>query len=245
MTDRRSDRSRSGTHAASAIAPFLVHLFTALGAGLALLAILAAARMDWTLMFVWLGAALLVDGVDGSLARRFEGAERLPRWSGDALDLVVDFTSYVFVPAFALALSGILPGPFAVPLCIAIVVSSAIYFADRNMKTPDNFFRGFPALWNIAVFYLFILKPPGAVAALAVAGLVALTFAPIKVLHPIRVTSLRGLNLALLLLWCLGGLYALHTNLDPGLWVGLGLTGIALYFLLMGVVAARIDRQRN
>ena len=35
----------------------------------------------------------------------------------------------------------------------------ALYFADRNMKTEDNYFRGFPAVWNVVAFYLLLLRP--------------------------------------------------------------------------------------
>ena len=90
---------------------FSVHVFTACGAALALLALIAAVHADWALMFLWLGLALLLDGVDGMFARALNVAERVPRWAGDVLDLVVDFTTYVFVPAYALAASGLMPEP--------------------------------------------------------------------------------------------------------------------------------------
>src|SRR5438045_510841 len=127
---------------------FSVHVFTALGAVLALLALLAAIERNWSLMFWFLGAALIVDGVDGTIARRLRVAERLPRWSGDVLDLVVDFLTYVFVPAYAIATGGLMPDPLALPAGIVIVITGALYFADRKMKTEDNYFRGFPTLWN-------------------------------------------------------------------------------------------------
>ena len=138
---------------------FAVHVFTASGAALALAALIYAVQGKWPAMFACLGVALIVDGVDGTIARRFKVAEVLPRWSGDVLDLVVDFVTYVFVPAYAIVASGLLPPPLALPAGIVIVVTGALYFADRNMKTADNYFCGFPALWNAAAFYLFLLKP--------------------------------------------------------------------------------------
>ena len=89
---------------------------------------------------------------------RLNVAEVLPRWSGDVLDLVVDFLTYVFVPAYAITAGGLVPAPLAVPAGVVVVMTGAVYFADRSMKTPDNYFRGFPALWNAAAFYLFILQ---------------------------------------------------------------------------------------
>src|ERR1700681_3894734 len=114
-----------------AAAAFAVHIFTASGAGCALLALVAGVRADWLEMFVWLGIALFIDGVDGSFARRLRVAEVLPRWSGDVLDLVVDILTYVFVPGYAVAASGLLPHAVAIPLGIVIVVTGTLYFADR------------------------------------------------------------------------------------------------------------------
>ncbi|MGC2075245.1 MAG: phosphatidylcholine synthase, partial [Xanthobacteraceae bacterium] len=146
-----------GKTSALIAAAFAVHVFTACGAACALLALVASVRNEWPMMFAWLGLALVIDGVDGALARRLHVAKLLPRWSGDVLDLVVDILNYVFVPAYALATSGLLPEQLAIALGILIVVTGSLYFADGLMKTSDYYFRGFPALWNIAAFYLFIV----------------------------------------------------------------------------------------
>ncbi len=143
-------------------AAFSVHVFTALGAGVALIALLEAVREHWAAMFWWLGVALLIDAVDGPIARRLDVVRVQPNWSGEVLDLVVDFVTYVFVPAYAITASGLLL-PVAAPLLgVAIAVTGALYFADRRMKSADNHFRGFPGLWNIAAFYLFLLHLPPA-----------------------------------------------------------------------------------
>src|SRR5262249_24147140 len=138
---------------------FAGHGFTAAGAALALAALVYAVRGRWGARCLCLGIALIVDGVDGTIARWLKVGEVLPRWSGDVLDLVVDFVTYVFVPAYAIAAGGLLPQALALPAGIVIVVTGALYFADREMKTTDNFFRGFPALWNAAAFSLFLLQP--------------------------------------------------------------------------------------
>jgi phosphatidylcholine synthase len=216
-------------------AAFAVHIFTAAGAALGLAALMAAVERRWTLMFWLLGAALFVDGIDGAIARRVDVAERLPRWSGDVLDLVVDFVTYVFVPAYAIAASGLLPPPLALPAGAVIVVTGALYFADRDMKTSDNYFRGFPALWNAAAFYLFLLKPPTWVAAAAVIVLAVLTFMPFKFLHPFRVKRLRAVTLAGLAVWCILVGVALVHDLDPGPWVSGALTLLAIYFVAVGL----------
>src|SRR5215471_15661706 len=168
-------------------AAFSVHVFTALGAGVALIAMLEAVREHWAAMFAWLGMALIIDAVDGPIARRLDVTRVQPNWSGEVLDLVVDFVTYVFVPAYAITASGLLL-PLAAPLLgIGIAMSGALYFADRRMKSADNHFRGFPGLWNIAAFYLFLLKWPPVLSSLAILVLIVATFLPFHVLHPVRV----------------------------------------------------------
>jgi phosphatidylcholine synthase len=215
---------------------FAVHIFTACGAALAFLALIFATGGQWAAMFFCLGLALLVDGVDGPLARAYNVAEVLPRWSGDTLDLIVDFTTYVFVPAFAIAGSGLLPPVMAIPAGIVVVVTGALYFADRQMKTADNYFRGFPAVWNLAAFYLFLLEPPPWLAAGAVAVLAVLTFAPIRFLHPLRVKHLRILNIALLMTWVLLAFVAVIDDLRPTAFVSWPLAAIAVYFFAAGLL---------
>jgi phosphatidylcholine synthase len=219
---RRSVRARA----------FAVHLFTALGAGLALMALLEAVRGHWAAMFGWLGIALLIDAIDGPLARRLRIEEVLPNWSGETLDLVVDFTTYVFVPAYAIAASGLLVPHLAPFLGIAVVVSGALYFADLRMKTDDNHFRGFPTLWNVAAFYLFLLRPQPWLASAAIALLVVATFVPIHVMHPVRVERLRSLNIALVLVGCALGAFAVVRNFEVPAAVTIALCLIALYVML-------------
>jgi len=215
-------------------AAFTVHVFTASGAACAFLALIAAVRADWPQMFVWLGIALLIDGVDGTFARRLQVADLLPRWSGDVLDLVVDILNYVFVPAFAIAASGLLPYVLAIPLGILIVVTGSLYFADRLMKTSDYYFRGFPALWNVAIFYLFVLKPAPWLSATLIVALAALTFVPFHVVHPLRIAHLRVLTTGALILWTLLAIVAVARDLEPGFWALAGLCLLAVYFVGVG-----------
>jgi phosphatidylcholine synthase len=218
------------------IRAFAVHIFTACGAALALVALIFASGGHWMAMFFCLGLALVVDGVDGPLAREFKVAEVLPRWSGETLDLVVDFTTYVFVPAYAIAGSGLLPNVAAIPSGILVVITGALYFGDRQMKTADNYFRGFPVLWNLAAFYLFLLQPPPWLAAAMIAALAVLTFVPIKFLHPLRVKRWRVLNVALLAGWAVLAFLAVIDNLAPGPYVTGPLAAIAIYFFAAGLL---------
>ncbi len=218
----------------AAAAAFTVHLFTACGAACALLALIAAVGVDWPQMFLWLGVALIIDGLDGTFARRLRVAELLPRWSGDVLDLVVDVLTYVFVPAYAIAVGGLLPKILAIPFGLLIVVTGSLYFADRQMKTSDYYFRGFPALWNVAAFYLFLLRPAPWLAATLVAALLALTFVPFHIVHPVRIAHWRGLTLTALVVWALLAVYAVARALTPGFWIVTALCILAVYFLGVG-----------
>jgi phosphatidylcholine synthase len=229
--DQADQQDSSHVSPAMRAAAFSVHVFTALGAGIALIALLEAVREHWAAMFAWLGIALLIDGLDGPIARRLDVARVQPNWSGEVLDLVVDFTTYVFVPAYAITASGLLL-PLAAPLLGAgIVVTGALYFADRRMKTADNHFRGFPALWNAAAFYLFLLHLPPALGSLGIAVLIVLTFAPFNVLHPVRVVRLRWLTLSLVAIWVVLAGIALADDFNPGAPVTIGLCAIALYIV--------------
>jgi phosphatidylcholine synthase len=227
--DQLNPQSSSSVSPAMRAAAFSVHIFTALGAGIALIALLEAVREHWAAMFAWLGAALVVDALDGPIARRLDVMRVVPNWSGEVLDLVVDFVTYVFVPAYAITASGLLL-PLAAPLLgVGIAVSGALYFADRRMKADDNHFRGFPALWNAAAFYLFLLRWPPALSSLVVAVLIVLTFVPFHVLHPIRVVRLRSLTLSLLALWAVLAMYTLAGDFDVGAPVTIALCAIAAY----------------
>ncbi len=218
------------------IRAFTVHIFTASGAALALLAMILATGGHWAAMFLCLGLALVVDGADGPMARAFDVQNLLPRWSGDTLDLVVDFTTYVFVPAYAISASGLLPQWLAIPAGIVVVISGALYFADREMKTKDNYFRGFPAVWNLAAFYLYLLEPPEWAAAIAVVVLAALSFAPIRFLHPLRVQHWKAINIALLALWAVLAFVTVVENLSPGIYITILLSVIAVYFFIVGLL---------
>ena len=225
-------------------AAFSVHIFTAMGAGVALLAMLEAVREHWANMFGWLGVALIIDAIDGPIARRLDVMRLQPDWSGEVLDLVVDFVTYVFVPAYAITASGLLL-PIAAPLLgIGIVVSSALYFADRRMKADDNHFRGFPALWNAAAFYLFLLHLRPGLSSLLIAILIVLTFVPFHVLHPVRVVRLRWLTLWLLGLWAVLALYTLQRNFDVGTPVVAGLCIIAAYIVGSDAVIRQLKSLR-
>ncbi|TRC99685.1 phosphatidylcholine/phosphatidylserine synthase [Mesorhizobium sp. WSM4303] len=188
---------------------FSVHLLTASGSFLAFLSLVAASEERWTAMFWWLGLALFVDGIDGPIARKLEVKEILPTWSGELLDNIIDYVTYVLIPAFALYQRGFMGEKLSFLSAAIIVVSSAIYYADTGMKTKENFFKGFPVVWNMVVFTLFVIEPGQWVSFGVVVAAGILTFVPINFIHPVRVVRLRPINLGMTLLWCAFGALAL------------------------------------
>ncbi len=163
----------------------------------------------------------------------------MPRFSGDTLDLVVDFLGYVLVPSLAIATGGLLPPSLALAAAAAILISSAIYFADTRMKTEHWYFRGFPAVWNLIAFYLFLLRPDPYVALAIVAAFVALTFMPVLFIHPLRVKRLRPLNIALTGIWAALAIFTLWRDFSPPAYVTVTLEVIGVYFLLAGLLRPR------
>jgi phosphatidylcholine synthase len=215
---------------------FSVHLLTASGSFLAFLSLVAASEERWTAMFWWLGLALFVDGIDGPIARKLEVKEILPTWSGELLDNIIDYVTYVLIPAFALYQRGFMGEGLSFLSAAIIVVSSAIYYADTGMKTKENFFKGFPVVWNMVVFTLFVIQPTATVAMIIVSFSVVLTFLPINFLHPVRVQRLRPLNLGIFLLWSALGIYSLLMNFAMPHWALVLFIVCGIYLYCIGAV---------
>jgi phosphatidylcholine synthase len=227
------------------LAGFLVHCFTACGAALGLAALFAAADGRFAAMFVWLGAAFVIDAVDGTLARRYKVEELVPHIDGVALDLVVDFLTYVVVPLVALWRSGLLAAPIAIFVCCVICAASALYFADRRMKTHDLWFRGFPAIWNVLVFYILVLWPGPLVATLVVIAAACLMFAPVVFVHPLRVVRLRPVTMTATVVWSAAAIAAVVQDLSgAGVLTKTALVAVAVYFLALPLFRHAPDRDR-
>ena len=217
------------------IAALSVHLFTASGAVFAMLSMLAAANYQWSLMFLWLVVAFAVDGIDGPLARRFDVKNYAPRFDGVLLDLIIDYLTYVFIPAFALFQSGLLPGWTGWVTIIIITFASAMYFCDGNMKTKDNSFHGFPGCWNMVALVMFAIQPNFWIILSLVTTLAIAMFLPLKFIHPVRTERWRHASLPITLLWIsLAGWSAwVDFSSDPIiLW---GLTITSLYLISAGL----------
>ena len=212
-----------------------VHLFTATGAVFAMLAMLAAADAKWSLMFLWLIVAFFVDGVDGPLARKYDVKTNAARFDGVLLDLIIDYLTYVFIPAFALFKSGLLPGWTGWIAIIIITFASAMYFCDGNMKTKDNSFHGFPGCWNMLVIVLFALSPNFWVI-LALISLLAISmFLPVKFVHPVRTVRWRAVTLPMAMAWVVFAGWAAWVDFHPQSWAHWGLIVTSMYLVTAGL----------
>jgi len=222
----------------------LVHLFTATGAVFAMLAMLAAVEQKWSLMFLWLVIAFFVDGIDGPLARRYDVKTNAPQFDGVLLDLIIDYLTYVFVPAYALFKSGVWPDWTGWIAIFIITFGSAMYFADTRMKTKDNSFSGFPGCWNMVVLVLFALHPNYWVTLGIVMVLAVAMFIPLKFIHPVRTERWRSLSLPIALAWTFFAGWSAWFNFDTQSWAHWGLVSTTLYLVFAGV-AQQIFPQRQ
>ncbi|MFB9222943.1 CDP-alcohol phosphatidyltransferase family protein [Paracoccus cavernae] len=213
-----------------------VHLLTATGAVLSMLAMLAAVQGEWSKMFLWLLVALIVDGVDGPLARHFDVKKNWPTYDGVIMDMIVDYLTYVFIPAYALFMSGLLPGWTGWLAIIAIVYGSVLYFADTRMKTRDYSFAGFPACWNMLVLVLFALKPVWWVSLLLVIVLTVTMFTNVKFIHPVRTTRWRLVSLPMTAGWVFFAGWAVAVDFHPESWAHWGLVITSLWLMCAGFV---------
>lgn len=222
----------------------LVHLFTATGAVFAMLAMLAAVEEKWALMFLWLVVAFAVDGVDGPLARRYHVKKNAAEFDGVLLDLIIDYLTYVFIPAFALFKSGLFEGWTGWFVIIVITFASALYFCDTRMKTKDNSFSGFPGCWNMVAVVVFALEPNFWYILVLVTLLAIAMFVPLKFVHPVRTERWRTVTLPMALGWTFFAGWAAWVDFDPQSWAHWGLILTSVYLLFAGIAQQMLPQRR-
>jgi phosphatidylcholine synthase len=186
------------------LSAWLVHLYTASSALFGFLALTRIFHDRYRDAFFWIALAILVDASDGVLARRAQVASRLPHFDGAKLDDIVDYITYVFVPAFFVWHALLVPDQWSIATAAAMLLSSAYGFNRRDAKTADHFFTGFPSYWNIAVFYLYVAGWPAAVNLAILLALAALVFVPIRYIYPSRTPVWQTPTVAFGVVW--GGL---------------------------------------
>ncbi len=215
---------------------WLTHAYTASGAGLAFLSLVAVTAGRIREAFVWLVIALGVDSSDGVLARAVRIKERLPQIDGAHLDDIVDYLTYVFIPVFLLYDTGSLPASWGLAAVFAVLICSVIAFSKSDAKTPDHFFTGFPSYWNVLAFYLYAFGGPPELNAAILLVFCVLIFVRIGYVYPSRTTTLRpvtvlsGCAWGVLMLYLLWQLPAANRTL---LWLSLAFPG---YYVVLSVV---------
>ena len=183
------------------IAAWAVHGFTASGAVLGFLAIISIFNNDQTSSFLWLGLALLVDGLDGTIARKVGVSDKATNIDGSMLDNLVDYLNYVIIPSLMIYWFQMVPNGWEIIIPAGIFAVSLYTFANINMKTEDYYFSGFPALWNIVVLYFYILNTNHYINLIVIIFLSILTFIPVKFVHPLRVQKLRNITIFCTIIW--------------------------------------------
>ena len=221
-----------------------IHLFTASSVIWSLLAIIAIIGHQWQLAFAWMMLAACVDFLDGSLARYFRIGSVLPKFNGALLDNIVDYLSYVFVPALLLWESDpiLLPTEWKLPSAIMISLASAYQFCQSDAKTIDYSFKGFPSYWNFAVFYLFFLKWNPWINFAILFFLCFFVFVPIKYAYPSLMKHYKLPTIILTLTWFVMLIVILIQYPDQQYW--LVLTSL-LYVVYYVVISLYTKTSRN
>jgi len=236
--DVTPDRRTAG---AAAFA-WLVHAITASSAIFALLSLGAIERGQWQLALLWLLAALVVDGLDGTLARAAKVKVHAARIDGETLDLIVDYLTYVFVPTIFIWRAGLVPEEWGLALAAVIQLSALYLFTRRDLKTDDNYFRGFPALWNVVALYLFVSDADPMVGAAAVLACAALTFAPVVFVHPFRVVEFQPWLRVFAAVWAISTLALLWPRWEASVQQALLWTSLAMAAILFALSLVRTFR---
>jgi phosphatidylcholine synthase len=225
----------------------VVHLYTASGAVLALLMLVAAFQGE-AVKALWLMlASLLIDSTDGLLARRFRVSEALPFFDGALLDNIVDYMTYVFVPIVLVWSEGYLPeGNAGIVVAALPLLASSYQFCRVDAKTEDHYFLGFPSYFNVVAFYAIVFAPgPLALAALLVACSF-LVFVPIRYVYPTRTVAFRRLSLTLTAFWLLGYAAILWQMPEPDpMILGFSILYLFYYFGLSFYLSGKMLETRH
>jgi phosphatidylcholine synthase len=224
-----------------------VHLYTASGAVLALLILVAAYNGD-AVRALWLMlASLIIDSTDGLLARRLRVSEALPFFDGAMLDNIVDYMTYVFAPMVLLWSGGYLPeGTTGVAFAALPLLASSYQFCRVDAKTDDHFFLGFPSYFNVVAFYAIVFEPGSATLAAVLVACSLLVFVPIRYVYPTRTIAFRKLSLALTGLWLVSYALILLEMPEPDpLILSFSVLYLFYYFGLSFYLSARMLEERR
>ena len=214
-----------------------VHAFTATGAVWGVMSILAILQHDWKMCFIWIAIAMVVDGVDGTLARLFHTQIYAKGVDGALMDNIIDYLNFVVVPVFLFIETHLLPPLVTLPTMAAILMASAYQFSQVDAKTDDHFFKGFPSYWNILALYMFLIGWDPWINFAIVALCLVLVFVPVKYIYPSRTNQNRKLHMGLLYVWGIGGFIALMHYPDVPMWVIWASLTVVVFYLASSLAA--------
>ena len=185
------------------ILSFSIHLLTGMGIIAGFFAVIAILNDNQKEAFLWLGLAFLIDSIDGTLARKFNVNKNLPNIDGKMLDSIIDFFNYVIIPSIMIYWFNYVPDQFIILIPVILIFISIYSYVNLNILTNDNYYNGFPAIWNVIVLYFYIFETSQNFNLLFLILLILLKFSPLKCIHPLRVKKLRYLSIFFTITWFL------------------------------------------
>lgn len=217
-----------------------VHLFTATGAIWGLLGIFAIFEGNYKMMIVWMIAAMLVDGFDGTLARWADVKKYAKGIDGALLDNILDYVNYVLVPAIFMVKADFLPASMKLFTACLILLTSAYQFTQTDAKTDDHHFKGFPSYWNVAALYMLLMNLSPWINFGFLMLFNVMVFIPVKYIYPSRNSYLRTVTLVLTYLYGAIGIWGLlqYPN-HPG-WVAWASLIYVAYYLVLSLIPKKI-----
>jgi phosphatidylcholine synthase len=186
-----------------------IHIFTATGVVAGFLGLLSVLDGSPRAALTWFLVAMIIDGLDGPIARHYDIGRVIPHIDGNALDLMIDYVCCVVAPALFMQRFHMFPGHHGLSLVIVglVLMSSLYVMSNKNIQTEDRYFNGFPSMWNLVVNVLFVLQSQRWVNVVVVAALIVCSFIPVKFIHPIRVRDFRKITIPVLVVWLAAMLY--------------------------------------
>lgn len=213
-----------------------VHLFTASGILAGFLSILAINEKDWQMAMVWLIVALFIDGIDGTFARLFKVTEVLPFMDGKNIDYVIDFATYAIIPAYFFYATDLVEEAWRLPLAFLILMVSALYYGKEGMVEDEQYFIGFPVLWNMAIFYLvFVFQFNSLGNILMVITLSILHFVPVKAAYPSRSKQFKKMNILVSAITIFTMLLVVYWYPERQVWASWIMIFCVVYFSVLSV----------
>ena len=195
-----------------------VHLLTGFGVLAGFFALISVINNNQSNAFLWLGLAFLIDSIDGTLARKFNVKKNFPNIDGKMLDSIIDFFNYVIVPAITIYWFKLVPDNLLIFIPSILILVSIYSYVNLNVMTSDNYYNGFPAIWNVVVLYFYIFGTSQITNLVILIFLLILKFSPLKCIHPLRVKKLRNISIFFTIVWFTMSallIISMKTNIKP------------------------------